>query len=338
MRRRSTAILALALVVTPAVAAPPTGATPSGAHPLGGAARDAFESGKILFRDGDFAGALVKFKLAYETSKDPRLLWNMAACEKNQRHYANVLRLVERYLSEGASVLSEKDKAEGAQLVAALKPLVSEIAIEVDQAGATIFVDDEQVGTSPLARPVLVDLGARKFRVTKPGFKDAQLTETIAGGAGGAQRVAVKLEREENKEAPQSAALPQQQQGEGKLEVTAGTADAIEVDGRRVGAGRWQGPIPAGPHHLRVSAPEMRPYDEDLSVRDGESRTVQVTLEPIKKSQAWLWLTGGAILAAGAGVVAYLLLKPSSSNDPGAVAARPTPPSGNFSPGLVQLP
>jgi hypothetical protein len=334
MPRRLPAILAILLAATPALAAPQPGPPPSSAHPLSGAARDAFESGKVLFRDGDFAGALVKFKLAYDQSKDPRLLWNMAACEKNLRHYANVLRFVERYLSEGASVLSDKDKADGTQLLSTLRPLVSEIAIEVDQAGATIFVDDEQVGTSPLARPVLVDLGARKIRVTKPGYRDAQTTETIAGGGAGAQRVTIKLEKGDG--ASPGASASQQEQGQGKLEVTAGTADTIEVDGRRVGAGRWEGPIATGPHHLRVSAPEMRPYDEDLSVREGESRTVQVTLEPLKKSQAWIWITGGAILAAGAGVVGYLLLKPSSSStEP---AARPTPPSGNFSPGVVQLP
>jgi hypothetical protein len=62
-----------------------------------------------------------------------------------------------------------------------------------------------------------------------------------------------------------------------------------------------------------------------------------VTLEPLKKSQAWLWITGGVILAAGAGVVGYLLLKPSSGSE-SATATRPVPPSGNFSPGLVQLP
>ena len=58
---------------------------------LTGSAKIDYDAGKLLFSDGDMAGALVKFKSAYDTSKDARLLWNIAACEKSLHHYARVL-------------------------------------------------------------------------------------------------------------------------------------------------------------------------------------------------------------------------------------------------------
>src|SRR4051812_12715849 len=56
-------------------------APPSLGDTLTGQARTEYDLGKILYRDGDFAAALVKFQKAYEISSEPRLLWNVAACE-----------------------------------------------------------------------------------------------------------------------------------------------------------------------------------------------------------------------------------------------------------------
>src|SRR6187399_1311780 len=57
---------------------------------LTGEAKTHYDIARILYRDGDHAGALAKFRRAYEISHDVRLLWNMAACEKNLRHYVKV--------------------------------------------------------------------------------------------------------------------------------------------------------------------------------------------------------------------------------------------------------
>ena len=73
---------------TPAAESPPP--PPSLSESLSGAAKAEYDAGKLLYQDGDYAGAQLKFRAAYETSKDPRLLWNMAAAEKNLRHYAQV--------------------------------------------------------------------------------------------------------------------------------------------------------------------------------------------------------------------------------------------------------
>src|SRR5262245_25502031 len=67
------------------------------AESLPGEARANYDAGRVLFEDQDYAGALVKFERAFKHTPDPRLLWNMAACEKSLRHYARALELLERY-------------------------------------------------------------------------------------------------------------------------------------------------------------------------------------------------------------------------------------------------
>src|SRR5688572_14149804 len=61
---------------------------------LTGQAKQDYEAAKLLFTDGDHAGALIKFQAVFDTSKDPRLLWNLAACHKSLRHYASAIGLL----------------------------------------------------------------------------------------------------------------------------------------------------------------------------------------------------------------------------------------------------
>src|SRR5205085_12663957 len=82
------------------------------AETLTGSAKQDYEAGRVLFEDQDYAGALLKFQHAFETTPDPRLLWNMAACEKSARNYASALALLERYRKQSDLKLSEAQRGE----------------------------------------------------------------------------------------------------------------------------------------------------------------------------------------------------------------------------------
>src|ERR1700684_4579575 len=96
--RRLGAAIGVALSATTAASAPPARPGPGASLPPGapkplsqsltGEAKAAYDAAKMLLGDGDFAGAAIKFRAAYDQSGDARLLWNIAACEKNRRHYA----------------------------------------------------------------------------------------------------------------------------------------------------------------------------------------------------------------------------------------------------------
>jgi hypothetical protein len=243
---------------TPKANAPPKPLSQS----LTGQAKADFEAAKLLANDGDFAGALIKFQSAYDAAKDVRLLWNVAFCQKNLRHYAKVVATLKRYIDEGAATLSAADKKDAQDLIATIEPFTTRATFAVNEAGAQVFVDDEPVGTSPLPGPVVLDLGERHVRVVKEGFKAYER----AVGVGGAADVTidVALEREVH---------------EGKLAIEAPAGAAVFVDGAQVGLGKADVTVPSGGHQLRVTAQGMRPYQTEVVIQDKETRSLNVVLE-----------------------------------------------------------
>lgn len=299
----------------PAPAPPPPPAHPSLADSLTGDAKAEYDGGKLLYGDGDYAGALVKFQRAYQLSNEPRLLWNMAACEKNLRHYTKVLTLVVQYQKDGGALLTDEDRQQASELTQAVSAFVSKLRVTVNEPGAQVLVDEEQAGTTPLAEALLVDMGVRRVHIKKEGFKDFDDPQQIAGG--GEVSLTVNLEKEVH---------------QGHLFVAASEKDVIAVDGKVVATGKWDGVVASGGHTLRVTAPGMRSYQSELSIRDNEVRSVPVTLDPEAKQggSVWPWIAGGAAVVAGAAVGGYFLLKPK---DQGA----PPPIAGTLDPGFVQL-
>ena len=232
------------------------------AQALTGAARADYDAGKVLASDGDFTGALIKFQSAYDQSRDPRLLWNVAFCEKNLRHYARVIATLQRYLAEGAGFLTDKDRKEARDLVQTIQPFTTSATFKVSEAGAQISVDDAAVGVSPLAAPVVLDIGERRLRVVKEGFKPYEKTLPVGGSA--AIAVDVVLEKEVH---------------EGRIVVEAPPDATIVLDDKPAGTGRLEATVAAGGHQLRVTAPGMRPFQSEVVIQDKETRSLQVALE-----------------------------------------------------------
>jgi hypothetical protein len=278
------------------------------ADSLSGEAKDDYEAGRSLFLHADYTGALVKFQRAFDVSFDTRLLWNIGSCELNLKHYVRVLRLIERYLHEGGSRISDEQRAEAEAMLRKIRPLVSEVRLTVNEPGASVFVDDEPAGTTPLAEPLLLDLGDRRIRVAKSGFQEQVVVEHVVGESDAA--VSVTLQPEVR---------------HGGLAVATDASATIFVDGSAVGVGRWDGTLAPGHHALRVTATGMRPYATDLELRDGEQRTLDVAL--VKDSggiSPWWWVGGGVVAAAGLGAGAYFLFRPTSSPE--------SPTSGTITP------
>ncbi|HEX8795237.1 MAG TPA: PEGA domain-containing protein, partial [Polyangiaceae bacterium] len=221
-----------------------------------------YDAGRLLFEDGDYPTALLKYRAAYDATHDVRLLWDVAVCQKNLRHYAKALATLARYAAEGGDVLSAQDKKDAADLTRALRPLTEAETIRVSETGAEVAVDGEAVGTSPLAAPVVLDIGTRRVRVSKEGYRTWE--EEVPVGGSAPTTVDVKLER-----------------AAGHLEVHVPDGAAVAVDEHDVGHGpRVLLDLPSGVHAVRVTAPRMRPLMTDVMVEDGRSRTLDLTLEP----------------------------------------------------------
>ena len=221
-----------------------------------------YDAGKLLFEDGDFGTALLKYQAAYDSTRDARLLWDVAVCEKSLRHYARALAALTRYLAEGAEVLTVADRRDSQDLSKAITPFTSAQTLHVAQDGAEVWIDERGVGASPLPGPLVLDIGTRRVRVRKDGFRVWDRQVPVGGSA--PTTVEVTLEKEA-----------------GHLELRLPEDATAAIDGSDAGHGPSVAmDLAVGPHALRVSAPKMRPIVTDVIIEDGKTRTLDLRLEP----------------------------------------------------------
>lgn len=272
---------------------------------LSGTAKADYEAGRILYADGDYSGAALKWEVAYKASNDARLLWNVAAARKAERKYAEVERLVKRYLAESKE-LTDADRAEAQQLLGTIQSFVADLTVQVSEAGAQVSVDGVLVGQTPMKEPLRVDIGEHLIAVTKPGFERAEVRQQVTGNT----TVPLRLVPEVH---------------EGRLRIISPSDAKVTVDGKVVTSGSWEGVLPSGVHRIEVQAPGKLPYAADAQVADKQSEVLRVTLQDADpfagggrapnleresgSSSAWLWITLGVLALAGAGAGAYYYLE-----------------------------
>jgi PEGA domain len=220
-----------------------------------------YEEGKVLFHDGDFATALLKFQHAYAKTSHPRLLWNIAVCLKSLRHYAKTIEVLKRYLAAGGPSITRQDRQEAEDLLKAIEPFTTSVTFAVSEDGADLWLDDEEIGKSPLAAPIAVDIGMRRVRAAKDGFRPFE-REIPVGGVSEAT-IEIKLERRG-----------------GHCELHVAPEATVVVDGKEVGHGPVVSlDLSVGGHALRVSAPNMQPYQGDITIEDHQTRSLEIKLE-----------------------------------------------------------
>ena len=274
---------------------------------LSGDAKAAYETGKLLFTDGDFAGASLKFRQALELGHDARLLWNIAASEKNLRHYARASAFTRRYLSEASALMTGEHRAAAQQALAAMAAFLGEVVVLPEPSEAVVFLDGERQGQRGGNQKFMVDQGRRVVRVEHDGYDPFEKTVEVLGG--------------------HSVSLPavlERLSMMGKLAVIATEGASIDVDGAVVGQSRWGGELLPGPHTLRVTLVGKKAHQASVDISARSLRTVDVTLEdevsgllsvaPESRSNAiWWWLGGVAATGAAVGVT-YMLLAPGPAS------------------------
>jgi hypothetical protein len=212
-------------------------------------------------------------------------------------------KLLERYAGEASATMSAKEKATVDRAVAALHNLVAIVRLDVSEAGATVSIDGEPAGMTPLAEPLLVDLGKHMLSAQKTGFESMSKTIEVQGGA----TVTVDL-----------VLAPEKHWGQ--LRVVGGAESTIVIDRKTIAKGQFDGQVSTGTHDVRVIADGKLPYESNVDVRDHETRTLEVTLRTgdigHRGRPMWPWILGGTALVAGGAVAAYFLLRPHDTTSP----------------------
>lgn len=167
--------LALCLASSVARADPPTKAQVE-------EAQGHFFKGVDFYNDADFPNAIVEFKKAYDTAPDFHVLFNVGQACYQAQNYACALDAFARYLDDGGTHVPAKRRADVEKDVKKLQARVGKVEISVSVEGATVAVDDEKIGTTPLPGPVPLSQGKRKITITKPGYEPLSDAFDVAGG------------------------------------------------------------------------------------------------------------------------------------------------------------
>jgi hypothetical protein len=180
-------VVSLALTLFTAPAAAQSGA-PSQVR-----TRDAgshFDRGTTFYTEGDYAAALVEFKRAYEASPTWQVLFNIGQSYFQLRDYANAIVTLQRFASEGGERISKDDRATLEAELPDLAERVARVTVTSNLDGATISVDEQVIGATPLRDPVLISAGSRRITATYEGRAPVQ--QRI--GVGGRDVLAVRLD------------------------------------------------------------------------------------------------------------------------------------------------
>lgn len=251
LKRRSAALsglLALALLVSPLGAQTRPEAPPDDpAAPAEGAGDDAetrarqdarrhFERGLSLYDAGTWDAALAEFLLSRELYPTRAATKNAALCLRRLGRFDEALVMLEHLLAFPELTAEERRWTQAE--IAAMQGLVGGLLVEAAEPGATVTVDGDTRGITPLAAPLRVSAGSHMVRVYKPGFEPWETRVEVAGG----QSLSLR---------PQLT--PLLQSGWLAVEEVAGKALDVVVDNAVMGRSPWRGLVAPGEHtvHLR---------------------------------------------------------------------------------------
>ena len=267
--RSALVLIALATFVSaPAVAAGPAknAITPRPAKVrdgLTGDARQAFDRASELFSNDNFAGARTEFERAQELSSDPRILYNVAVCDKSLHRYSLAMAALEKSLALGGDTLPKAYVDRVKDTLATLTPFVSTLDIRVSEADAKIYVDDELVGIAPLSAPIRVDVGDHLVGAKKTGFLDEPKKVRVTSGA----PATLELQLE-----------PQQRRADLVVVAPAAPKARVLVDGIDLGPLPFRGVLEPGKHAVTVRAPDHKSETRVVEITFGKENTFAFTL------------------------------------------------------------
>jgi hypothetical protein len=147
-------------------------------------------AGVHLMDQGDNRGAIAKFEEAFHLFPSPKILFNLGRAHFALHDEVEALTDFERFLDESPYAPKES-RNEAQRVIDQLRPRLSYLDLEVEDTGGRIAIDGREVGTAPLARPVVVTPGAHELRVEKIGMQSS--IQTVSPVPGQKLRVVVRL-------------------------------------------------------------------------------------------------------------------------------------------------
>jgi hypothetical protein len=162
---------------------------PGPAHP--DPVRDAqrhFDLGLSLYQEGDLRGALVEFKRAHEVFPSYRVLYNLGVVARELHDWAAALRHYREYLDRGGDWIPADRRLQVERSVVELADRVARLEIAIAGGPAQVTLDERPVPEAEARRPITVNPGRHRVRVTYP--QRAAIVRVVELGSGDSARLA----------------------------------------------------------------------------------------------------------------------------------------------------
>lgn len=139
------------------------------------------------------------------------------------------------------------------------------IVVAVSVSNATVTLDGEEVGVSPLEGPIVASPGRHVVEASRSGYDtEGRSVEVIVGEVAPLEISLRPL-----------GTIPEELAGELEIEATEDAADIL-LDGVPYEGGA----VPIGPHVVEVRLEGFQPWWGEIEVEQGELSTVEATLRP----------------------------------------------------------
>jgi len=129
----------------------------------------------------EFRTSLAAYKRAYEVLPEPQIYFAIGTAEERLGMYLDAYGHYRRLLEEAEEV--------GDRLRAAVEQRIEEVLLQlavvrvtIEPEGATVFVDEREIGLAPLAEPLILEPGPHRISVRKDGFTPGSDQLQVAPG------------------------------------------------------------------------------------------------------------------------------------------------------------
>jgi hypothetical protein len=247
-----------------------------------------------LYKDGDFQAALLEFRTAWELAPSFEVLFNIALCQRRLFNYALAMRTLDQYLMEGGARIAAERRDAVAREREAIRALTAPVAIIVDGKPASVSVDGEKVGQTPLQDLLVLSVGKHKLRAEREGCTPDERTVEVRSG----QALSVQL-------APVSLTEPVEVTIECATPKTTLRLDQISA----VSCPTVLALVP-GNHELLAQADGFVTSRTEVSVQPGQVRKVTVSElvpRPPPFPTAGVSLMAGGVVVGGVGLAFALM-------------------------------
>jgi hypothetical protein len=218
-----------------------------------------------FYKEGDYASALAEFRAAYDAAPAWEVLFNIGLTERRLFKYGQAVQTFNRYLAEGGAKVPKDRRKDVEKELEQVRALTAAITFKVEGEPATVFIDGDPIGTSPMKEPQLLSPGEHVFRAERTGARSEDKRLTLVSGT-----------------ALQVALSPKALIDDGPVLISfesSPTGAVLTIDGRLGGVAPTVVPLKPGSHEVLADLDGYATARTDVVVTAGQARRVTLALE-----------------------------------------------------------